>query len=101
MTQKFCLCLTGTLIPFNYIMPNFKEFFSPLQMRVLNIHEFKLTLLVPAEQWGILERTGAQRPSNLVEILPTRITWVSVGRSCDLGRPLFMGPLKGTEEIMN
>lgn len=70
-------------------------------MRILNIHEFKPTLLVPVEQWGIPERTEAQRPSNLVEILPTFITWVSVGRSRDLGRPLFMGPLKSTEEIMN
>lgn len=100
MTRKFCICLTKTLILFNNIMPKFKEFF-PLQIRVLNIHELKPTLLVPAEQWGILERTGAQRPSSLVEILPTFITWVSVGRSCDLGRPLFMGPLKGTEETVS
>lgn len=53
---------------------------------------------------GAVQHPGEQeppRPSNLVETLSTFITLVGVGRSCDLGRPLFMGQLKGTAEIMN
>lgn len=47
------------------------------------------------------EEQELSRPSNLVEILSTFITLEGLGRSCDLGRPLFMGQLKGTIAIMN